>query len=278
MKSIVITGSTRGIGRGLAENFLKSGCAVTINGRTEEACESAAAELQKAYGTGRVTFSAGDVTDPEDLVRLWETAAGTFGQVDIWINNAGVGHPMKSIWELPVETIHRVVDVDLKGTILGCRMVIPRMMEQGFGHIYNMEGFGSNGRVRPGLGVYGTTKAAVRYLTKALNAEVAKEARGAKRNDAGVKVGAISPGMVITDFLFSQFEDDPEGWEEAKGAFNMLGDTVETVTPWLVRKMLGNTKSGRLFDWLNPGKIIFRVLTATLRKRHVVDEVLASKS
>lgn len=263
MKSVVITGSTRGIGYGLAEQFLERGCRVVVNGRSSASVNAKVAILGEKYGADKVAGQAGDVTQPEDHQALWDTAVATFGKVDIWINNAGIGHPMMMVWEIPAELVNRVVDIDMKGVIFGSQIAIRGMQGQGFGHLYNMEGFGSNGRTRPGISVYGTTKAGVRFLTQSLTAET---------KESAVKVSALSPGIVITDFITDQYKDDPQGLEDAKRIFNILGDRVETVTPWLVDKVLSNEKSGARFEWLTPGKITWRFMTARFNKRDLFEE------
>lgn len=258
MKRIVITGSSRGIGRGLAESFLRLGCAVALNGRNPDTLEGTRREFTAAFPDARIVAAPGDVTRTADLELLWRTAADAFGGVDVWINNAGVGHPDHRLWELPESTIDRVVDVDYRGTLLGARVAIAAMLEQGHGHVYLMEGFGSDGRIRSGLTVYGSAKYAVRYLTRSLAAELA---------GAPVKVSALSPGMVITDFITEQYEGREDELERVKPIFNTIADRVETVTPWLAKRVLANTRSGNTISWLTGWKIAGRFAFGWLRKR-----------
>lgn len=258
MKSIVITGSTRGIGYGLANEFLARGCQVVVNGRSQASVDKAIQSLSQTHPAQNIAGQAGDVVKPEDHQALWATAVATFGKVDIWINNAGVGHPMMPVWDIPEEKVHQIVDIDLKGLIFGSQVAIRGMLQQGHGHLYNMEGFGSNGRTRAGISLYGSTKSAVRFLSRSLAKETA---------DTLVKVSTISPGMVITEFITDQYKDDPEGLEEAKKIFNIIADKVETVTPWLVEKMLANEKSGASIEWLTSMKIMKRFATVRFTKR-----------
>lgn len=258
MKSIVITGSSRGIGYGLADEFLKRGCSVTINGRARDRLDEALQSLVHQHGADRVAGEPGDVTRLEDNQALWSAAVAAFGRVDIWINNAGLGHPMLRIWEMPAEMVHQVVDINLKGLIFGSQVAICGMLAQGGGHVYNMEGFGSNGRVRAGLSLYGATKSAVRFLSRSLTQET---------QGTPVKVSTLSPGIVITELLTDPFKDDPAGLEQAKKVFNTLGDKVETVTPWLADKVLSNDKSGAAINYLTTGKIITRFAMAPFNKR-----------
>ncbi|HSF81207.1 MAG TPA: SDR family NAD(P)-dependent oxidoreductase, partial [Anaerolineales bacterium] len=98
MKHIVITGSTRGIGYGLAEAFLERGCAVTVSGRMQAGVEAALAALGGKYGTEPLYGLACDVRQPEQVQVLWDGAQKHFGQVDIWINNAGLSSQQGKAW------------------------------------------------------------------------------------------------------------------------------------------------------------------------------------
>ncbi len=220
--------------------------------------DKALAAFGQTHGNDRLAGQSGDVTDIVTHEALWETAVAAFGRVDIWINNAGMGHPMLKVWEMPVEMVNQVVDINLKGAIWGSQTAIRGMLSQGGGHLYNMEGFGSNGRLRAGLSLYGATKSGLRFLSRSLT----KETEGTP-----VKVSTISPGIVITELLTDPFKDDPEGLERAKWVFNALGDKVETVTPWLVDKMLANDKSGAHIEWLTTPKLIGRFAKAPFNRR-----------
>ena len=87
-KAIVITGSTRGIGKGLAENFLKLGAKVAISGTRAEDVERLVSELAAQFGASNVAGAACDITNPTDLEDLWQTAENAFGSVDIWISRS----------------------------------------------------------------------------------------------------------------------------------------------------------------------------------------------
>lgn len=254
MKTIVITGSTRGIGLGMAHEFLKRNCNVVVCGRSQSSVDAA---LAKLGNESRVLGQPCDVTDIEQVQALWDAAAAKFGKIDIWINNAGRSHDMSHIWEMPLDTVHSVLNVNLNGVINGSRVAIAGMYQQGGGHLYNMDGFGSHGRIRVGMSVYGTSKRAVHYLTKALVKESA---------ETPVKVSHLSPGMVMTDMLTGHYAS-PEELEKAKRIFNILADKVETVTPWLAEQVLANQKSGANIAWLTGPKIAMRFMTAPFKKR-----------
>jgi NAD(P)-dependent dehydrogenase (short-subunit alcohol dehydrogenase family) len=258
MKTVVITGSTRGIGRGLAENFLQRGCAVVISGRQQEAVDRVVEELSRHYDAERITGQACEITESEQLQALWDQAVGRFGQVDIWINNAGVSAPRKPLAETDPEIISRVVNINLSGLLLANSVALRGMNTQGHGQIWNMEGFGSGGQVQPGMCTYGATKRAVNYINKALQKEV---------KDSGVQVCTLSPGIVVTDLLMGDYDTTSPEWEKSKKIFNILGDKVETVTPSLVEGILKADKSGAKVAWLTGGKAFMRFMTAGFNKR-----------
>ena len=258
MKSVVITGSTRGIGLGLAGAFLDRGCAVTVSGRSQHTVSEAVQKLGAKHDPARLCGQPCDVTQPDQVDALWAAAAAGFGGVDIWINNAGVGHDYVMLWELSPEQVQTVVNTNLLGAINGCRTAVTHMQQQGRGAIYNMEGFGSEGRVRPGLSVYAASKAGVRSLSKSLVAETA---------GLPILVGTLSPGMVVTDLLLDPVQNDPQALAQVKKITNILGERVETVAPWLADRVLANEKSGAKIAWLTRRKIITRFLTAPLHKR-----------
>lgn len=263
MKRIVITGSTRGIGFGLAGAFLARGCAVTVSGRTQQSVGEAVKRLAETHGDERVHGRPCDVTDLAQVQALWTAGAERFRGVDIWINNAGIGHAMQPLWELPPERVAAVIETNVLGTAHGVRVAYEGMAAQGGGQIYNLEGFGSTGRTRPGMSVYGTSKAAITYLTRAL----AEEMEGTP-----VKLGSISPGMVITDLITDRFAENPETEAQARGIFNILADRVEDVTPWLAEQILANETHGKQIAWLTRSRIIWRFLKAPFSSRNVFED------
>ena len=257
-QTIVITGSTRGIGFGLAAEFLKRDCRVVVNGRSQQAVDQAVKDLAGRCAPDRVWGQSGDMTQYEHVQQLWESARSQFGSIDIWINNAGVAHPDLKFWMLPQDVIDTTVNLNLIGLMYGCRVAINGMLAQGHGFVYNMFGFGSTGMLRNGMSIYGSTKRAVNYLTEAL----AKELDGQP-----VKIGSLSPGMVITDLVSEQYKDRPEDFERAKKVFNLLADRVENVTPHLVDQILANDKSGAALRHISTARMMSRMITGRIRKR-----------
>ena len=253
---VVITGSTRGIGYGLALAFLARDCRVVINGRSQAAVTRAVTALTAIYTADRIFGQSADITDPAQVQALWDGANRHFGRIDIWINNAGLENRQLALWEVPPTEIQAVVDTNLSGTIYGCQVAIRGMRAQGSGHIYNMEGFGSEGRIQKGITPYATTKYAIAYLTKALVAET---------TGLPVRVSTLNPGMVLTDMLLDNIPAERQA--NAKRIFNILADRVETVAPWLAQRILENDKAGARIAWLTTPQIFMRFLLARFRKR-----------
>jgi len=261
MKSIVITGSTRGIGFGLAGSFLARDCMVMVSGRSREGVDNAIGELRSKYPDNRVFGTPCDVSDPEQLQALWDEALLRFGKIDIWINNAGISGPQKMTWELAPEQVKEVVDTNILGVVFGSQIAVRGMLSQGFGSLYNMEGMGGDGRMIEGLISYGMTKSGVNYFTKGL----AQETKG-----KSIIVGSLSPGMVTTSFLTDHYKDRPEEFERAKRIFNIIANRAEDVAPWLADKILENEKSGMRISYMSRWKYLFRFLSAPFSKRELL--------
>lgn len=259
MKTIVITGSTAGIGFGLAQAFAALGCRLVISGRSEETVREALGRLSAPYAIG----IACDVRNPEQVERLWERAAAHFKTIDIWINNAGISGPLESSWDYASAQSAAIVETNLLGTIYGAQTAMRRMLGQGHGAIYNMLGMGSDGRMVDGLVHYGTTKRAIEYFTRGLVREAAK---------TPIIIGSLSPGMVATRLITDGYQGRDQDWQRVKPLFNIIADRVETVAPWLARSILENQTNGARIRWMSRPRLFGRFLLAPFRKRQVFDD------
>ncbi|MGK0498945.1 MAG: NAD(P)-dependent dehydrogenase (short-subunit alcohol dehydrogenase family) [Oceanicoccus sp.] len=258
MQTVVVTGSTRGIGRGMVENFLKRGCNVAVSARNQQQVDEVVATLSAEFGAERVTGKVCDVASFDALQGLWDCAIEKFGRVDHWINNAGRNIDRMPFWEADNAAVESIVATNLTGLLFANKVAMQGMLQQGDGQIWNMEGFGSNGMTQQGLAIYGATKRAVNYLNKAL----AKDTK-----DTAVKICTVSPGMVLTDLLIGEYDTSSEEWQKVRKTFNILADKVETVTPWLVDNILANQKAGAKVEWLTTGKVIKRFIGNIFVKR-----------
>ncbi|MBQ6273243.1 MAG: SDR family oxidoreductase [Oscillospiraceae bacterium] len=263
MKTAVITGSTRGLGLEMAKRFRAAGWNLVLNGVNPERLDKAVAALRALPGAGAVEGCRGSVESAEELQALADFARERFGTVEIWINNAGVNQPMKPVWELSEQEIDAILNIDLRGAVLGSRLAV-RLMEgqpEG-GFVYNLEGYGSNDAMMLGLNMYGTSKRAVTHFTVALAKEL--EERGSK-----VKAGRLSPGIMITDFTVKALggKESIALPEKTKKVYNILGDYPDVVAEHLVKGMLANTKNNAHIEWLTSGKAAWRFMTAAFNKR-----------
>jgi NAD(P)-dependent dehydrogenase (short-subunit alcohol dehydrogenase family) len=259
--NVVITGSTKGIGLGMAREFMRRGHKVMISSRGQAAVDHALSQLQQEFAPEMMAGQPCDVSDFEQVQALWDASAAAFGQVDIWVNNAGRDGLQEFFHELPPKDYIGTVNTNLIGLMHCNRVAIAEMRRQGGGKIFNMEGFGSNGATMAKYAPYGSTKYALRYFTKVM----VKECKGTP-----VEMCYLSPGMVLTDMLISAESRQSPDWKRKRRVYNILADTVETVTPWLVDGMLNSKGNGAAVRWLTTPKVIWRFLTSRFVKRDIL--------
>jgi NADP-dependent 3-hydroxy acid dehydrogenase YdfG len=248
----------------MAKEFLKSGCNVTISGSKPESLYKAEEEL-KAY-ENQFLFMVCNVRNREDIKNLWQKSVEKWGNVDIWINNAGQNCPRESLWSTPDEYIDAVIDTNIKGVMYGSKVAAENMLKQGYGQIWNMEGLGSNGMIIEQTILYGTSKCALTYFTKGL----AKELK-----DSPVKIGRLSPGMMLTEFITKTptGEISPVTKDnQFRKIFNTLGDKPETVAKFFVPRILSNSKQDAHLVWLTNMKSMKRFLKAAFVKRDLLSK------
>ncbi|GMP40985.1 hypothetical protein CsSME_00011245 [Camellia sinensis var. sinensis] len=168
--NVLITGSTKGIGYALAKEFLKAGDNVIICSRTTERVESALQDLRGEFGEQHVWGTKCDVRQGDDVKNLVAFAKEKLKYIDIWINNAGSNaYSYKPLSEASDEDLIEVVTTNTLGLMICCREAIKMMLGQPRGgHIFNIDGAGSDGRPTPRFAAYGATKRSVVHLTKSL--------------------------------------------------------------------------------------------------------------
>jgi len=257
MKTIVITGSTRGVGFHLAKSFLERGCNIVICGRSQAGVDKATKELSPQE---RVLGQVCDVSDGNNVKVLWESAVRTFGSVDIWIHNAGTSTIPVKFADAPIDEVQATIQTKVMGAAHSARVAIPGMMKQpNGGAIYFVEGMGTRGDIQEGTITLGAANNAVVYLMKGLMKEY---------KDSNIIFGGIRPGINITEHLMHGFEHlSPGRQAQTKRIFNILGDLPETTAPALADMILANKKNGETIRWMTTGKIMMRFLTASFKKR-----------
>jgi NAD(P)-dependent dehydrogenase (short-subunit alcohol dehydrogenase family) len=225
-KVVVITGSTRGIGRAMAEACAAQGATVVVSSRTASAVDATVAALRSAGATA--SGIPCDVSVDSDLEALLAHAIGAYGHVDVWVNNAGISLGMRRHIDTTPGEMRRIVDVNLIGTMVASGIVLPHFVERGRGVLINVSGRGGRGDAAAYTAAYAATKAAVMVFTKSLADE--------HRSDP-VSVLAFMPGMVDTDFYGEEMEVSPELADLASNirvVLDAIGTPIEAVGPALV--------------------------------------------
>jgi short-subunit dehydrogenase len=203
---IVITGSSKGIGLGLAQAFLEQQQAVVISGRNSTDLQRTLQQLQHRFPAALIHAVTCNVTQIHELQTLWDEAIQHFGAVQIWINNAGSCTATLDFKDLAAADIQTVVQTNILGSMFGSQVALNGMLAQGYGQIFNMEGWGTRGEWSAGMTVYATTKRAVGYFSQALFKET---------KQTNIQVGTLSPGMVATDLLVSSWQNgDVQHWNK----------------------------------------------------------------
>jgi len=199
-KTAVITGGTRGIGRGIAEALVRSAANVCISGRSAEEVERVASELDD-LDEGRAKGTVCDVRDHDQVKALLTFAQTSFGGVDILVNNAGIGI-FQSVEEMSAEDFRAILETNLFGVFYACHEVIPLMKQRDGGYIINISSL-AGANPHPQMAAYNASKFALNGFSEALMQEV--------RHD-GIKVSYIMPGSVNTEFGDDQ-PDESKSWQ-----------------------------------------------------------------
>jgi 3-hydroxybutyrate dehydrogenase len=195
-KSAVVTGSTSGIGLGIAKALAGVGVNVTINGFGDKAAiETERAGLEKTFGI-KAAYSAADMTKPDEIADMIKTAEKTFGSVDILVNNAGIQH-VAPIEEFPIDKWNQIIAINLSAAFHAIRAAVPGMKARKWGRIVNTASAHSL-VASPFKSAYVTAKHGLTGLTKTVALEVAT---------FGITANCISPGYVWTPLVERQIPD-----------------------------------------------------------------------
>jgi 3-hydroxybutyrate dehydrogenase len=195
-KTAIVTGSTSGIGLGIALAFAGKGMNVVLNGfGNESEIEATRARLEDEFDVG-VTYSKADMAKPDDIRAMVEDAGKLFGQVDVLVNNAGIQH-VEAIETFPVEKWDAIIAIDLSSAFHGIRAVVPQMKAKNWGRIINIAS--AHALVAsPFKSAYVAAKHGLLGLTKTVALETA---------EFGITANAICPGYVLTPLVQKQIPE-----------------------------------------------------------------------
>lgn len=255
VKNVVITGSTNGIGKALARNFLLQGDNVIITSRKSSNVYTTYQEFIKMDGNkGECYPIIADVSSYHDCELLVNRALHKMGHIDIWINNAGVS-TFEDFVSMHNGEIDDIVYTNLLGTMYCSHLIIPVFRTQlNKGVLINVEGAGSNGFATPNYSVYGSTKCAITHFTKSLSIE--------NRAYKNVVFCTMSPGMVVTDLLLKNAS------KRMKEVFNIFSETSDYIAEYLVSK-INTVKRNEQIRYLTLNRIFVLLLLSTVRyNRH----------
>lgn len=235
-KTAVITGSGRGIGRGIALSLAQRGCNVAVNYfRHREDAEQTAAEVE-ALGVKAAIIKA-NVAKEDEIRGLVDETARQLGGVDIFVGNAASG-VLKPITEIDAKAWDWTLNINARSILFGAQAAVPHMRRQGWGRIITITSIGSR-RVFPEYGVVGVSKAAIEAVTRYLAVELARE---------NIIANCISPGVVLTgalDFFPRRDAMISHAEQNTPAGRLVTPEDVGNVTAWLcseeARMIVGQT-------------------------------------
>ncbi|MGZ7458706.1 3-hydroxybutyrate dehydrogenase [Pseudomonas sp. Ma2-10] len=223
-KTALVTGSTSGIGLGIALSLAKAGANLILNGFGDASKVIAEVELLNNNSGGKVGHHPADVSDPEQIADMIAYAEREFGGVDILVNNAGIQH-VASVEDFPVERWDSIIAINLSSVFHSTRLSLPGMRAKGWGRIINIASVhGQVGSV--GKAAYVAAKHGVIGLTKVVGLETAT---------TNVTCNAICPGWVLTPLVQKQIDDRiAKGIDPQQAQHDLLAEkqpSLEFVTP-----------------------------------------------
>jgi 3-oxoacyl-[acyl-carrier protein] reductase len=196
-RSVVVTGGSKGIGKGIARVFARAGANVTITGRDEAALAATAASLGASSTDGQIATVAADVSRPDDCVRMAEATVSRFGGIDVLCANAGI-FPSARLGEITEAEFDEVMGVNLKGTVFSVQACLPALAASGHGRVVLTSSITGPITGFPGWSHYGASKAAQLGFLRTAAIELAPQL---------ITVNAVLPGNVYTEGLDALGED-----------------------------------------------------------------------
>ncbi len=208
-KTALITGATSGIGRATAELFAKNDIDLILCGRRTERLDQMKSDLGKHVQVHTLNF---DVRDKDAIFEAIRSLPEAFSNIDILINNAGNAHGLHSIEEGNTDDWDAMLDINVKGLLYVSRAILPKMVEHRAGHVINIGSIAGK-EVYPNGNVYCASKYAVDAINQGMRFDL---------NQYGIRVGAINPGLVETEFSMVRFKGDEERSNKVYQGFQPL--------------------------------------------------------
>lgn len=267
---VVITGSSKGVGRALAEQFIRKNDAVVISSRTLDTMQRTVDSLRRRYPTSHIFGCVADVRKHEDVVRLLDFAGENLGTINAFICNAGIIGPKQTVKHLKPQDIEDVIATNLVGPMF-CAKETQRLaaLQQHPMHVFIMDGSGTRGNSTAGYAAYGASKRSIPQLVSSLNKEA---------NDENIRFHTMSPGMVLTDLLLGENQDP-----KFRKIFNCLAEEPETVATELVpqlRSVILADKKKTYIAYLTIPRAFFRLTTNFLfgfRRNKFFDQITGNR-
>jgi NAD(P)-dependent dehydrogenase (short-subunit alcohol dehydrogenase family) len=205
-RAAIVTGASHGLGLAIARAYVAAGARVAICSRDEVTLSAARGELEALAGDPkRVVSEVADVAEEADVQRLVARALAEYGRVDILVNNAGVYGPLGAIEEIDWAAWVRAIEINLLGSVLLCRALLPHFKKNRYGKIIQLSGGGATNPL-PRISAYAASKAAIVRFGETLAEEV---------RDCGIDVNAIAPGALNTRLLDEVLSAGPGGVGES---------------------------------------------------------------
>jgi len=196
-KIVFVTGASAGIGEACAEIFAEAGARLLLCARRTDRLAALADRLNRRHGTEVHTFAL-DVRHADEIIAQIDALPATWREIDLLVNNAGLGKGLDRLYENSIEDIDAMIDTNVKGLLYVTRAVAPGMVACDRGHIINIGSIAGRW-LYPGSTVYCASKFAVHAITQGLKLDL---------NGTRVRISTVDPGMVETDFSLVRFEGD----------------------------------------------------------------------
>ena len=224
-KTALITGATSGIGKATAIEFAKHNLNLVLCGRRQERLDSLKKQLEEQVAVHTLTF---DVRNRKAVFKAIESLPETFKTIDVLINNAGNAHGLDTIQEGNLDDWDAMMDGNVKGLLYVSKALIPHMVERQSGHIINI-GSSAGKEVYPKGNVYCASKHAVLAVTEGMRIDL---------NPYGIKVGAVNPGLVETEFSKVRFKGDAIADGVYKGFKALQAEDIAEIIYFVISRPL----------------------------------------